>query len=77
LGPYDGVFGERHDHHISRVPLLVDEEGWGEMRKIYGDALDATLQVPASAERMNDNRDAVAIPTRAISMFFEMPEKLS
>lgn len=47
------------------------------MRKIYGDALDATLQVPASAERMNDNRDAVAIPTRAISMFFEMPEKLS
>jgi hypothetical protein len=73
----DGIFGERHDHHISRVPLLVDEEGWAELRKIYADTLDATLQLQAaSAERMNGDSDAAAIPTRAISMFFEMPDNL-
>jgi hypothetical protein len=68
--------GERPDHHVSRVPLTVDEEGWGELVDIYAETLRRTIEAEAaSAERMSKNSDAAAITARAVSWLFEMPPR--
>ena len=68
------TFAQRPDHHVTRLPMLVDEDGWNELGKIYGDTLQKALEVQAaSAERMSGNPEAAGIPVRAIAMFFEMP----
>jgi DNA-binding transcriptional ArsR family regulator len=70
------TFTQRHDHYLTRLPLTVDEEGWKELNKIYAEALRQTVEVEAaSAERMSANPEAPGIPTRVISMFFEMPPR--
>jgi DNA-binding transcriptional ArsR family regulator len=70
------TFGQRPDHHISRLPVLVDEEGWKELGEIYGEALQRTLDVQAaSTERMASEPDLPTIPATVITMFFEMPER--
>lgn len=68
------TFGQRHDHHVTRLPILVDEEGWKELGKIYGEAFQQTIEVEAaSAERMSQSKDDSGIPARVVAMFFEMP----
>lgn len=70
------TFGQRPDHHVSRMPILVDEEGWAELGAIYAEALQKTLDVQAaSAERMAADSGAPGIPASVITMFFEMPER--
>jgi DNA-binding transcriptional ArsR family regulator len=49
----DGVFGERPDHCVARVPLLADEEGWRDLALVYDELIHRTLEVQAeSAERL-------------------------
>lgn len=71
-----GVFGERFNHHISRFPLTVDEEGWEELTDIYARALEETYEVTKrTALRMAENPDAARIQTRVATLLFEMPPK--
>jgi DNA-binding transcriptional ArsR family regulator len=71
------TFDARSDRHLSRTPMLVDEEGWRELVEIHATALKATLEVQAaSAERMSKaDDDDEGIPTIAALTFFEMPPK--
>jgi DNA-binding transcriptional ArsR family regulator len=70
------TFAQRPDHHVSRMPILVDEEGWAELNEIYAEALQRTLDVQAaSAERMATDSDVAGIPATVVAMFFEMPER--
>lgn len=70
------TFGQRPDHHVSRLPILVDEQGWAELGEIYGEALQKSLDVQAaSAERMTTDSDGAGIPATIVTMFFEMPER--
>jgi DNA-binding transcriptional ArsR family regulator len=66
--------GHRPDHHVSRVPLTVDEEGWKELVDIYAETLQRTIEAEAaSVKRMSENPDSAAVSARAISWLFEMP----
>lgn len=48
-----GTFDQRKERHLTRTPLLVDEEGWQELAEIHLEALHRTLEVQArSCERM-------------------------
>lgn len=68
------VFGRRFDHHVSRVPVIVDERGWEELRDIHAEALERVLDVQArSAERISGDADAEGFPARVVAMVFEMP----
>ena len=71
-----GTFDARGDRHLSRTPLLVDEEGWRELADIQVTALWAILEVQvASAERLTRADGKEGIPTIAGMTFFEMPPK--
>ncbi len=69
------TFAQRPDHHVTRLPVRVDEEGWKELGEIYREAFQRTIEVEAaSAERMAGDPDATSIPARVVTMFFEMPD---
>lgn len=53
-----GVFDRREDRHLSRTPLLLDEEGWRRIAEIQTKALDDILAEQAkAAARMNGSRE--------------------
>lgn len=68
-------FGKRPDHHISRLPGTVDEQGWEELRDIAANALDRSIEaIAASGERMAAEGGGAGFPVRVFSMLFEMPD---
>jgi DNA-binding transcriptional ArsR family regulator len=73
-----GSLGQRADHHLTRLPVQVDEEGWRELSDLHAEMLQRAMDVEAaSAERMSGDPESAGIPARVISMFFEMPPRES
>jgi len=69
-----GSFADRHDHHVSRFPARVDEEGWREIAGIYNRALDEAMEAAAaSAARIDRDPGRPSIDTRVTAAVFEMP----
>jgi DNA-binding transcriptional ArsR family regulator len=68
-------FGERHDHHVSRVPFAVDEQGWQELSELYRDTLARVLEIRSDADARLGETGDVPIRGVAFSTFFEAPPK--
>lgn len=69
------TFVSRPDHHLTRVPLRVDEEGWKEMGAAYMELMERVYEIQAaSAERLGTKPDDPGIPVNSFLTFFEMPE---
>jgi DNA-binding transcriptional ArsR family regulator len=67
-----GTLDARPDRYLTRMPGLVDQEGWDELNELHGSLLDRTLQIQAaSAERMARNPGGAQIPITSVGMFFE------
>ena len=70
-----GTFESRADRHLTRSPLVLDEQGWKELnerlRKMLGDAETIAAQ---SAKRLKKSEEE-EIPTRLVMMHFEAPAK--
>lgn len=74
----DGVFGERHDHWVTRFPLNVDEDGWRELHAAYSELMDRIGDIEAaSAQRLAERNGGAegAIPVSAFAAYFEMPAR--
>jgi hypothetical protein len=60
---------------VTRMPILVDEDGFQELSELHTEVLERTMEIQArSAERMTGT-DEDGIPTVSSSMFFEVPER--
>jgi len=69
-----GTFEDRPDRHLSRTPLLLDEEGWRALTGLFDATLDATMEIQAeSAERMSHGAPGVHV--EAVQLCFEMPDR--
>jgi predicted transcriptional regulator len=68
------VFDARSNTHLSRTPMVVDDEGLSEVAAIQTKALDDIIAVEAaSAERMV-RRGETGVNIIAAMMCFELPE---
>jgi DNA-binding transcriptional ArsR family regulator len=68
-----GTFQARPDMHLSRTPVLVDEQGWGELRDALAGLLgEADRIVRQSGERLA-GADEGGIHARLVVMHFETP----
>jgi DNA-binding transcriptional ArsR family regulator len=68
-----GTFDSRDDRHLSRTPVLLDEQGWKTVSTLLDDTLDALLQEQADAvERMAESKEE---PLHAVvgMLSFETP----
>ena len=46
-----GSFADRPDHHISRMAIQVDEEGWSELRDLFESTLRQAYEIKREARR--------------------------
>jgi DNA-binding transcriptional ArsR family regulator len=68
-----GTFQARPDMHLSRTPVVVDEQGWGELRDALAGLLgEADRIVRQSGERLA-RADEAGIHARLVVMHFETP----
>lgn len=66
-------FGERHNHHIARVPFSVDERAWDELSKLHGEMLDRIIEICAESDLRSVGSEEPRIPGIAFAALFEMP----
>jgi AcrR family transcriptional regulator len=68
-----GTFDARTDRHLSRVPLLVDEQGWRKLMGIHHQAFLASLEVQSECAERLKGSDKPAIEGRSVQILFEVP----
>jgi DNA-binding transcriptional ArsR family regulator len=55
-----GLFDQRHDRHLSRTPLLLDEKGWRKVLAVQGKALKEILkEQTAAAARLSPKETGI------------------
>lgn len=68
-----GTFDARDDSHLSCTPVIVDEQGWGELSSVLAKALEQVLEIQAkSAGRLAESRKN-GIPATIAMLGFESP----
>jgi DNA-binding transcriptional ArsR family regulator len=68
-----GTFEARSDRHLSRSPLVLDEQGWGELRDVLNGVLDEAQRIARrSADRLAKSAEE-GLTTRLVVMHFESP----
>jgi DNA-binding transcriptional ArsR family regulator len=68
----DGSFESRADGHLSRAPLMLDEQGWEELAGLLDELLERALQLKGeSANRaVEANTEDELIPCSLVLMHF-------
>jgi DNA-binding transcriptional ArsR family regulator len=70
-----GTAVERPEHHLTRVPLRVDEQGWSELAEAHMELYERVYEIQsAAAERLGETPDDPGISTLSVLAFFETPE---
>ncbi len=66
---------ERPEHHLTRVPLRVDEQGWAELAEAHMELYERVYEIQAdAAERLGSTPEDPGISTLSVLAFFETPE---
>lgn len=68
-----GTFDEREDRHLSRTPMVVDEQGWKETVEVLDEALEKVLAIQAEASRRIADGKEPGMPSRVAILHFESP----
>lgn len=64
-------FGERHNHHIARVPLSVDQQAWDELSELHREMLDRIMEIRESSNLRTVGSEEPRIPGIAFAALFE------
>jgi DNA-binding transcriptional ArsR family regulator len=70
-----GSYARRHDHHISRIALQVDEDAWIELRDLYWNHLQEIERIRQEARERLAEAGMKGTPAIAFNTFFELPEE--
>ncbi|HVX34245.1 MAG TPA: winged helix-turn-helix domain-containing protein [Solirubrobacterales bacterium] len=70
-----GTYARRPDHHISHLPVQVDEEGWGELRDLYWNHLQEIQRIKREAGERLAEAGKKGTPVLTFNTFFELPEE--
>ncbi|MBS1882538.1 MAG: helix-turn-helix transcriptional regulator [Actinobacteria bacterium] len=70
-----GTIDSRTDTHISRTPLVLDDEGWVALSKLLSEALDGAMKIGEEAANRLAEEKAEGIPASLSILHFEVPPK--
>jgi DNA-binding transcriptional ArsR family regulator len=71
-----GTLVERPDHHLTRVPLQVDDQGWSELSAAYMELYERVYEIQTdSAGRLGATPEEPGISVLSVLAFFETAEK--
>lgn len=72
-----GTFDERDERHLSRTPMVVDEQGWQDSAALLAETLEGLLRIQTeSAERLAHSGEE-GILSKANIMHFKSPSPTS
>jgi DNA-binding transcriptional ArsR family regulator len=69
-----GKFEERADRHLTRTPLVLDEQGWGEVNKLLLKVQGEAEEIAAKSTKRLAKSDEEEIGTRLVLMHFPIAE---
>lgn len=70
-----GSFGDRPDHHISRMAMQVDEKAWAELSDLFSATLKEAYKIKAEAQERLTEAGEKGTPVLAFNTFFELPSE--
>lgn len=68
-----GTFDRRKDRHLSRTPVVVDEEGWWDLSSLFAETLERVLDIQAESSGRLAESGEEGIPAVTALMNFEAP----
>ncbi len=68
-----GSLDEVEDLHLSRTPMVVDEQGWGDVASLLGETLDRVLEIQAESAARIAGSDEEGIPSKVELLHFKSP----
>ena len=69
-----GTIDARTDSHLTRSPLILDEQAWNEVNELLTETLGRVNELAEEAANRLAKDDAKAIPTTLGILHFETPE---
>jgi DNA-binding transcriptional ArsR family regulator len=69
-----GAFEERADRHLTRTPLVLDEQGWGEVNKLLLKVQGEAEEIAAKSAKRLAKSEEDEIGTRLVLMHFPLAE---
>jgi DNA-binding transcriptional ArsR family regulator len=68
-----GTFDKRVDRHLSWTPMIVDDQGWEELKVGLGEMLEKVIEIQSGSAARLAKADAAGIPVTVAMMGFEAP----
>jgi DNA-binding transcriptional ArsR family regulator len=68
-----GSFDSRVDRHLAWTPMIVDEQGWEEVRDSMSGVLERVLEIQAASAERLAKAETPGIQISAVSMAYEAP----
>jgi DNA-binding transcriptional ArsR family regulator len=69
-----GTFENRADRHLSRSPLVLDEQGWGELNDLLAKVLAQSADIASKSAKRLTKSDDEGMTTLFVMMHFETPK---
>ncbi|HUC00322.1 MAG TPA: winged helix-turn-helix domain-containing protein [Solirubrobacterales bacterium] len=70
-----GTLEEVDDVHVSRTPMVVDQQGWSDVAALLGETLDRVLEIQAeSGERLANGKET-GIVSKVQMLHFKSPDR--
>jgi hypothetical protein len=69
-----GTFDELEDRHLSRVPMVVDKQGWNEVGALLGATLDRLHEIQAGASKRIAAAGEAGMLSKVELLHFKSPE---
>lgn len=69
----EGTFDKRIDRHLSWTPMILDEDGWEELKVALEQTLENVLEIQAKSAARLTKADAPGIPVSVAMLGFEAP----
>jgi hypothetical protein len=69
-----GTMEEVEDIHLSRTPMVVDQQGWGDVASLLSDTLDRLLEIQAEASGRIAEGDETGILSKVHMLHFKSPD---
>lgn len=69
-----GSIDDRIDSHVSRTPLVLDEQGWTEVTSLLADTLNRAIEIQEESASRLSKEKSDSIGTRLAILHFEAPE---
>lgn len=69
-----GTLDEIEDIHLSRTPMVVDEQGWSEVSSLLSDTLDRLLEIQAESSARIAGTSEPGILSKVHMLHFKSPD---